>query len=451
MIPERVKIQRHAIGNPLQLPLGKGEGLGLPDASGVYLYFDEYDQILYIGKATSLKKRVGSYFNKAHNSRIAELVSKIARIDYIQTSTVIEALVLEANQIKEHKPPYNIMLKDGKSFLYLVITNEDFPKPILLRGHELEREGVRPFQKELSIKAKKKYMAVYGPYTSGVSLKRALDLIRKVIPWSTCEPPEISGKQRPCFDAHIKRCPGVCTGKIDKRTYRKYMKQLITFFEGGRARLLAQLKREMKKYAKEERFEMAEIARRKVFALEHIQDIALITKEDFELPYSAPQEFMFDLDGRIEAYDISNISGTSSVGSMVVFEDGQPVKSKYRKFKIKTVDGPNDVAMMEEVIRRRLNRAKSAPKAWELPQVMIIDGGKPQVNRVKLILKEMNIDIPVIGIAKGFDRKQDRLVFDRTNIELSRVAAAGKELFQKARDEAHRFAVAYHRKLRSKR
>lgn len=415
------------------------------------MYFDKYDKILYVGKATSLKKRVSSYFNKAHDNRIAELVSKIARIDYIQTSTVIEALVLEANKIREFRPPYNVLLKDDKSFLYLVITNEDFPKPLLMRGLELEREGIKPFQKELSAKAKKKYLAVYGPYTSGTSLKRALDLIRKAIPWSVCEPPSVTGRTRPCFDAQIKRCPGVCTGKIDKRTYRKYIRQLMLFFAGGRSTLIKQFEREMKQLAKEQHFEEAEVVRRKWFALEHIQDVALITREEFDLPYAAPKEFMIDLDGRIEAYDISNISGTSAVGSMVVFEEGRPAKNKYRKFKIKSVIGANDVAMMEEVMRRRLQRSLTQPKAWELPQVMIIDGGQPQVNRVKSILNEFGIDVPVIGIAKGFDRKQDELIFDRTNIELARLAVAGKERFQKARDEAHRFAVAYHRKLRSKR
>jgi excinuclease ABC subunit C len=158
-----------------------------------------------------------------------------------------------------------------------------------------------------------------------------------------------------------------------------------------------------------------------------------------------------DLEGRIEAYDISNISGTSSVGSMVVFEEGRPAKDKYRKFKIKTVQGSDDVGMMEEVMRRRLRRAQIHPNAWPLPQIMVIDGGEGQVNRVQDVLDELGIQVPIVGIAKGFDRKQDRLVYDKSDPNLSLFVKRGKEVFQKARDEAHRFAVRYHRNLRKKR
>ncbi|MDP2631702.1 MAG: excinuclease ABC subunit UvrC [Candidatus Uhrbacteria bacterium] len=423
----------------------------LPDSPGVYFYYDSKGRLLYIGKATSLKSRVGSYFNKAHDNRIAELVSKIARIDYIETPTVIEALVLEANKIKALQPYYNILQLDDKSFLYLVITNEAFPKPILMRGHELDRLDINPFDSKLSKIAQKKFLAVFGPYTSSVSVKRALDLIRRIIPWTTCEPPSLTGKTRPCFDRHIRKCPGVCTGEISKSDYRKIITKLILFFSGKKVQLLRQLEREMKQASKNHEFEVAAQIRNQIFALKHIRDVALITKEDVELPFSQMHvESTINLEGRIEAYDISNIGGTSSVGSMVVFEEGRPVKSEYRKFKIKTVNGINDTAMLEEVIRRRLRRAELYPQAWPLPELMVVDGGKGQVNRAQLVLDEFRMDLPVLGIAKGFDRKQDRLVYDPDNIELARVASRGKELFQKARDEAHRFAVAYHRKLRGK-
>jgi excinuclease ABC subunit C len=428
----------------------KIKGGQLPDEPGVYFYYDKNKELLYIGKATSLKKRVGSYFNKAHDRRIEQLVSKIARIDYIQTPTVIEALVLEANQIKANKPPYNVLLKDDKTFMYLVITNEDFPKPLLMRGQEIERMGINPFDHTLSVKAKKKFLAVYGPFTSSRSLKKALELVRKSIPWSVCEPPEATGRKRPCFNAHIKRCPGVCTGAIKKQEYRKTIRRLMLFFEGKKVILVRRLEKEMKVAAKKELFEEAAVIRRQIFALEHIQDVALITKEDVTLPYKRNYDFVLDLNGRIEAYDISNISGTSAVGSMVVFMEGQPAKGLYRKFKIKTVEGSDDVGCMEEVMRRRLKRAKQYEHAWALPEVMIIDGGLGQVNRVREVMCELDVQVPVIGIAKGFDRKQDRLVFDRNDLELARVAAAGKETFQRARDEAHRFAVKYHRTLRSK-
>ncbi|MEK7632189.1 MAG: excinuclease ABC subunit UvrC [Patescibacteria group bacterium] len=431
----------------------------LPDAPGVYLYYDVAGKLLYIGKATSLKKRVGSYFTKSHNSRIADLVANIARIDHVQTPTVIEALVLESNQIRKNQPPYNILSRDDKSFLYLCITNEDFPKPVLLRGLDLERMGIQPFTKSLSPVAKKKFLAVFGPYISSRSLRTALDLVRRSIPWSVCEP----GKKA-CFDAQIGRCPGVCTGAISKKEYRKIIRQLIQFFEGKKTSIVKQMMKEMKRAALAKDFELAAGLRNKVNALEHVNDVALITREDdwsvqddnspsLRRRESEGGEFINIL-GRVEAYDIANISGTSNVASMVVFENGQPNKAMYRKFKIKTFKGANDVAAMEEVLQRRLKRARGkgqgAEKGWELPDVMVIDGGEGQVNRVKDVLADLGFSIPIIGIAKGFDRKQDRLVYDESNPELRRIAESSKEILQRARDEAHRFAGAYHRVLRSK-
>ena len=327
----------------------------LPEAPGVYFYFDRKGQLLYVGKATSLKHRVGSYFTKAHDRRIAQMVGMIARIDYVQTSTVIEALVLEANQIKAHKPRYNIIQRDDKSFLYLVVTNEAYPKPQLLRGHELERFGIDPFRAKLTVTTRKKYIAVFGPYTSGSSLRKALDLIRRVIPWSDCDPPEVTGRRRQCFNAHLGRCPGVCTGAISRSDYRKIIRHFILFFHGKKLQIVREIKRAMIDAAKRHAFEEAAVLRNRLFALEHIKDVALISREDVELPFtSSVPSGSIDLRGRIEAYDISNISGTSATGSMVVFEDGRPSKSLYRKFKIKTVHGANDVAMLEEVMRRRV-------------------------------------------------------------------------------------------------
>lgn len=440
---------------PVSIKVKNGE---LPDNPGVYFYYDNTDKLLYIGKATSLKKRVGSYFTKAHDARIEDLVHNIARIEYIEVPTVIEALVLEANQIKAHTPPYNILQRDDKSFLYLAITNEDFPKPTFVRGLDLEHLGIDPFAPKLTFKAQRKFKAIYGPYTSGHSLKIALDLIRKVIPWSDCDPPSVTGKTKPCFYRHIHQCPGVCTGEISKRDYAKIIRQLMLFFEGKKEQLLRQMRREMKKASDAIEYERAADLKRKIFALTHIQDVALVTHEE-PLPYSRREREYIDILGRIEAYDISNISGTSAVGSMVVFEDGKPSKSNYRRFKIKSVIGSNDVAMLAEVMRRRLARAENQPKAWPLPELMVIDGGKPQVNRVQEVLDELNVNVPIVGLAKGFDRKQDVLIFppDRGGIEgggrsqeLKRVAETNKEILQRARDESHRFAVSYHRKLRGK-
>ncbi len=435
MIPKTIKIKKKS----------------LPDAPGVYLYYSASEELLYVGKATSLKRRVGSYFNKAHDNRIGEMVAQIARIDYIQTPTVIEALVLEANQIKALRPKYNILQRDDKTFLYLVITNEPYPRPLLIRGHELKKMGVNPFSSTPSKEMNKRFKRVFGPYTSSRSLKMALELIRKVIPWTICQPPEVTGKTRACFNSQVGKCPGVCAGKVSKRDHARYVRQLILFFDGKKLRLEKEIQREMEKAAKELMYEDAVIWRRRLRSLQHIKDIALISKEDHDLPFrDTDHQDAIDLEGRIEAYDISNISGAHAVGSMVVFEEGRPAKDKYRKFKIKTVIGANDVAMMEEVMRRRLRRAQLHPHAWPLPELMVIDGGLPQVNRVQEVLDEMGVDVPIVGLAKGFDRKQDAMVFDRGNKDLLAVVMRGKELFQKARDEAHRFAVKYHRVVRGR-
>lgn len=453
MIPNSIKLKNNA----------------LPHCPGVYFYFDKDNRLLYVGKATSLKSRVGSYFSsKRLDPRISEMVSHIVRIDYIETPSVLEALVLEANQIKAKKPKYNILQRDDKSYLYLCLTNEDFPRPVFYRGHELEKFGVKPFEKDLSKEVKKKFLRIFGPYTSGVSLKRALELVRPMFPWSMCSAPStlpLSSSRRghgrgvtsrACFDYQLKKCPGVCVGAISKKEYRHIIKQLIQFFDGKKSIVVREMTKEMNVASRELKFEEAAVLRKKIFALEHIRDVALLTKEDYALPIEKLSGDTIDLDGRIEAYDNSNISGSSPVASMTVFLDGKPAKHLYRKFKIKTVVGANDVASMEEVIRRRLERLERSErseregKGWERPQVMIIDGGEAQVHRVQEVLDELGIKIPIIGIAKGFDRKQDRFVFDRTNKDLARAAVRGKEIFQRVRDEAHRFAITFHRAQRKK-
>jgi excinuclease ABC subunit C len=324
---------------------------------------------------------------------------------------------------------------------------------VLMRGLDLERIGIQPFSKRLSLKARRKFLAVYGPYLSGRQLKMALDLVRRTIPWSTCNPPSVTGSSRPCFDAQIGKCPGVCSGVIDKKSYRRNIKKLMLFFEGKKDRLLRQLKREMAAAARGKNYEAAAKLRDRVFALEHIQDIGLLMKEEFTYDMPEPAPGHINAFGRIEAYDIANISGTSNVASMVVFEGGKPNKNEYRKFRIKGFEGANDVGAMEEVLRRRLARLpgpNQEKEAWPLPDLLVIDGGEGQVNRVEQVLRELKLDIPVVGIAKGFDRKQDRLVYDKSNPELRRVTSAFKEVFQKARDEAHRFAGDYHRNLRGR-
>ncbi|MSR84979.1 hypothetical protein EXS71_00860 [Candidatus Uhrbacteria bacterium] len=396
----------------------------LPDTPGVYLMKDAREKILYVGKAVSLKRRVAQYFTKPHGQHIEEMMPYIRRIDFVDTASAIEALILEANLIKHYRPKYNIEQKDNKSFLYLVITKEPFPKPVLMRGHDLPDDSA------------KKFKAIFGPYTSGVSLRAALDLVRKIFSWSTCSP----GQRRACFYVHLKLCPGVCIGAIDQKAYGKIIHDLIAFFSGKKDKILEAYKRDMKRAAKEKRFEEAGNLRNKIFALEHIQDVAVLKREDDGEPINK------NIFGRIEGYDISNTSGTSSVASMVVFENGAPAKSEYRKFKIKTVIGSNDVASLQEVIARRFRH-----DAWRRPDLLLIDGGLPQVHAVESTLELLNIKIPLVGLAKGAERKRNDLIFGSSiNAEFRTLCLEHHTLLEKVRDEAHRFAIMYHRKLRSR-
>jgi excinuclease ABC subunit C len=408
MIPQSIKIKNKK----------------LPDSPGVYLMKDAKGSVMYVGKAASLLRRVSSYFQRPHDMRIEDMVGKIRKIDYVECPTAVEALILEANLIKHYWPKYNVRDKDNKSFLYLVITKDEFPKPLLVRGHDL------------GAGASGKYKAVFGPYTNPKALRAALDLVRKVFAWSTCTP----GMRRPCFYYHLNQCPGVCIGVADKKSYQKTIRDLIKFFEGKKAGLLKQYEREMKKASKEKRFEEAAALRNKIYFLEHIQDVAIMKREDAETIKG--DEGTVNLFGRIEGYDVSNISGTSTVASMVVFDHGAPAKSEYRKFRIRSVSGPDDVAALKEALTRRFRNK------WKHPDLIFIDGGRGQVNAANRVVRGSGYDIPVIGIAKGPTRKKAELVCDPAHIEICRLCARYKDLLVQVRDEAHRFAVKYHREVR---
>lgn len=414
MFPEYIKIKNNE----------------LPDSPGVYLMKDENGKIIYVGKATSLKRRVSSYFQRPHDARIQQMVSEIRSIDYIQKPTAIEALILEANLIKFHWPPFNIREKDNKSFLYLVVTNEDFPKPKLIRGTDLEDD------------ASKKYKAVFGPYTSGRSLRAALEIVRKIIPWSTCTP----GQKRACFYYHLKQCPGVCIGAVTKAEYAKVVKDFIRFFEGKVEDVLKSYKKQMQKLATEKKFEEAAALRDRIFALEHINDIAVMKREEDDYEgKEVPAGLPVNIFGRIEGYDISHVSGTSMVSSMVVFENGAPAKSEYRKFHIRHGQGNNDVLSMQETLARRFRNS------WKKPDLILIDGGLPQVNAARdIVHRQLKLHIPVIGIAKGPDRDRDDLVFHEKDPDVIRLYSQYLPLLARVRDEAHRFAITFHRKTRSR-
>jgi len=382
----------------------------LPDSPGVYLMKGKKGKLLYIGKAGNLRRRVSSYFLRPHDARISQMVSDIKTIDFLETDNALEALILEAKLIKDKKPPYNIKDKDDKSFLFIEITDEEFPRVLLVRGKSLSA-GKR-----------------YGPFTSASSAREAIRILRKIFPWSTHPESKIGSYKKPCFEYEIGLCPGTCVGAISKKDYMKNIKGLKMFLSGQKNKLINSLKKDMALASKELRFEDASKLKKKIFSLEHIQDAALLGEADI---------VSTDDKTRIEGYDISNISGDSAVGSMVVFVGGSPKRDEYRKFKIRSILEPNDVGMMKEMVSRRLKND------WPLPDFMLVDGGVAQVNAVRSSVLEAGLKIPIIGMVKGPDRKKTDLVGDK-------VVNINKKILEKVRDEAHRFAISYHKSVRSK-
>ena len=388
----------------------------LPDSAGVYLFKDVKGRVLYIGKAGNIKRRVSSYYQKAHDRKTEKLLNDAKSIDFQKTDTAIEALILEAELIKRLKPIFNSREKDDKSFLYVDITRDKFPQVILSRGRATPPRNL----------AKR-----YGPFTTASHIREALRIIRRIFPFSIHEKEKIGAMKRPCFDYEIGLCPGTCVGRADRDEYLKDIRNIKLLFEGKKKRILSTLGSEMKEASRSLNYERAERVKRQIFALQHIQDIALISDE---------RKFTRDTgEGmrRIEGYDISNISGTSAVGSMVVFTGGVPDKDEYRKFRIKTVQGSNDVAMLSEMLYRRLDNK------WQLPDLILVDGGRGQVNVMLRVLRGRSLKIPVVGLAKGPTRKKNEVIGALPSWTTLRELMA-------VRDEAHRFAIKYHRKVRGK-
>jgi excinuclease ABC subunit C len=405
-----------------------------PETPGVYIMKDAAGHILYVGKAANLRRRVSSYFERPHDVRIQTLVGKIAGIDIEEKDTALEALIREAELIKTITPPFNVREKDDKSFLYFEVTREKFPRVLLVRGSGVAEHAAGTQGKR------------FGPFTSASSAREALRILRKIFPWSTHDADEIGRMKRPCFNYEIGLCPGTCVGAITHEDYLKNIDRLKLFFDGKKKSIVKAIEKEMKVASKKQEFERAEALRRQMFALQHIRDTALISDNEVLV---APGGVRGG-DGvtalrsgyRIEGYDISNISGTSAVGSMVVFEDGGPNKNEYRKFKIKSIFQPNDVGMLKEVLERRFAHASPETKhPWPMPDLVLIDGGLAQVNTARRILLRAGLKIPTIGIVKGPQR-------DRNDIIGLIPKGVRKETLIKVRDEAHRFAISYHKALR---
>jgi excinuclease ABC subunit C len=375
-----------------------------PLSSGVYLFSDKKGEILYVGRAISLRKRILNYFQKNIDPRIAEMVRMAKDVKFQKTANLLEAIILEANLIKKYWPKYNVKEKDDRSFLYIVIPKGKFSKPIITRNRELK-------------KFPSSSAHIFGPYQNYRLLSNALKIIRRIFPYSTC--PINSG--RPCFDYQIGLCPGACANKITAEDYQKNIDNIILLLKGDKKGLMKRLKAENPEQA---------------LALNHIQDVALIERSDFNNEKLGSK----DIVKRLECYDISHLSGKEAVGSMVVFTNGLIDKSQYRLFKIKQAPANDDLRALEEVIGRRLNH-----KEWSYPDIIILDGGKPQVDYIFNFLSGHLINIPLVGISK---LQNDKLVFSKnTKKSFKDLAEINKSTFLKMREEAHRFANAFRKKF----
>ena len=550
----------------------------LPSQPGVYLMHDAKDEIIYVGKAVSLKNRVRQYFQSSRNksAKIEQMVSRIARFEYIVTDSEMEALVLECNLIKEHQPRYNTMLKDDKAYPYIKVTvGEDFPRVMLARTMK---------------KDKNRY---FGPYTSAGAVKDTIDLIHKLYKIRTCSRnlPRDTGKERPCLNYHIKQCDAPCQGYISKEEYGENIRQVLEFLNGRYDGVLKNLEEKMKAASDAMDFEKAieyrdllssvkKVAQKQKITSSNMEDRDIIAMarddmdavvqvffvregkligrdhfrmsvataetrgqilssfvkqfyagtpflpkelwvqyelEDMELigqwlsarkgqkvritvPKKGDKERLVELAEknaalvliqdnernkreemrtigamnqvaqwlglenvrRMEAFDISNISGYESVGSMVVFENGRPKRSDYRKFRIKTVIGPNDYASMKEVLTRRFTHGMEEQKQLKnqgvekefgsftrFPDLLMMDGGKGQVNIALEVMEQLGLSIPVCGMVKDDNHRTRGLYYQNEEISIDR-HSEGFRLITRIQDEAHRFAVEYHRSLRSK-
>ena len=531
----------------------------LPSKPGVYLMHDDKDAIIYVGKAISLKNRVRQYFQSSRNKgvKIEQMVTHIARFEYIITDSELEALVLECNLIKEHRPKYNTMLMDDKTYPFIKVTvQEDFPRVLFARQ---------------MYKDKAKY---YGPYTSAGAVKDTIDLIHKLYGIRTCNKqlPKMQGKERPCLNYYIHQCPAPCQGYISKEEYAKSVKKVLTFLNGDYAPILKELEEKMLAASEEMEFEKAieyrellnsvtKIAQkqkitssdmedkdviamsvdqhdavvqvffiregrligrdhfclriangdsrpevlsafikqfyagtpyipREIMLQYEIEDAVLIEewlsgrkgqKVHIQVPKKGQKEKLVELakknadmvlmqdrerirreEGRtigamkeianllnlpklerVEAYDISNISGFQTVGSMVVFEKGRPKRSDYRKFRIRGVQGVDDYASMEEVLTRRLSHYEN------YPDLIMMDGGRGQVNIALKVMQQLNIEVPVCGMVKDDKHRTRGIYFHNIELPVDRDSEAFR-LVTRIQDEAHRFAIEYHRSLRSK-
>ena len=404
-----------------------------PSSPGIYL-FKERGEKIYIGKAASIKSRLGSYL-KTEDVRIKKMLSVADRLEFRPTTSDIEALILESQLIKDFQPQFNIMLRDDKQYFFVGFTDDDFQR--LFLTHQPQRTSGE----------------FIGPFTDGSTLKSTLKFLRKVFPYCTCK----SLHNNFCLNYHIGKCVGFCCLKDspersrriaeEKKNYLRNVRALKEILNGKRKSLIKDLAIEMSSAAKKENFETAIILRKKIKGLERIFENARVIQTYDTSKYH--KQGLLDLKNilklkkipiRIEGYDISNIQGTNATGSMVVFENGVPNKNQYRLFRIRNKNTPDDTYMLSEVLQRRFNHPE-----WKFPDLILIDGGKGQLNTAKGIIKLLGEKIPVMSLAKG---KYE--IFSTTfekPVSMAKLAPNVRNLLKNIDTEAHRFAISHYRRL----
>lgn len=404
----------------------------LPKTPGVYFHKDKNGKIIYVGKAAVLRNRVRQYFQESRNrdAKTEALVKDIVDIDWIEVETEVDALFLEAELIKRYKPKYNIDLKDDKSDIYVRINSKSEHPTVSYTRRPLD-DGAEYF----------------GPFNSGFLVKKAMKLLRKAFPFDY----KTTKDGRVSLDYHIGLSPGLEQGMTSIEDYRKNLSQLKRYLKGQRTSVINDLTKEMKSLAQNKDFEAAATCRNKINALKSLRKQIVFSNEEFmDISKDQALSGLTDLLGlngvprRIEGYDISHQSGTNNVASMVVFSNGLPDKTEYKKFKMQ-LKGNDDFGHMREAISRRF--AKRNLTSWAKPDLLLIDGGKGQLSSVKSILKELNIDIPAIGLAKRFETIIVEKDGEYQEIRLPTNSHIIK-LLQRIRDESHRFAVSYHSTLK---
>lgn len=400
----------------------------LPDTPGVYR-FKRGKEFLYVGKATSLRDRTRSYFSSdliaTRGPRIIDMLTLADNIDWIETRSVLEALLLESHLIKTLQPKYNVKEKDGRSGYMVIITAEEFPRVLMARKRELESNpDMYPGAQ------------VYGPFTAASQLREALALIKKLFPFFDTKKPvdklAAIDMKRLRLNVQIGVYPDIFSGAVSKTEYRRSIKRIQMMFEGKMDAVRKDLERQMKDEAKALRFETANAIKRTLYALDHIKDVALIKRDAEEGVVTRSGEAF-----RIEAYDNSHLGGTGMVGVMVVFEDGEPAKGEYRKFDISPENAGDDYGALTEILTRRARHAE-----WRMPDVIVIDGGEVHRETALRALAAAGVEVPVLSVVKD-DKHKAREVLGDVDLILKH-----RHTVLRANDESHRFAITFQKTKR---